>query len=66
MKHMNGNTAHDNRYCSCGRRGRKRTVRFGDLIDPEPGEGKVVKRLMCDDCAKALGMFGADFALVVP
>jgi hypothetical protein len=66
MKHMNGNTAHDNRYCSCGRRGRKRTVRFGDLIDPEPGEGKVVERLMCDECAKASGILGGRFCKVDP
>jgi len=52
-------------YCDCGRRGKKRTLKLGRMVDAEPDGSRVVDRVMCDDCAKSIGMFGARFVSVI-
>jgi len=52
-------------YCDCGRRGKMRTMKLGHMIDAEPDGSRIVKQIKCDECAKAIGMFGSKFVEII-
>lgn len=52
-------------YCNCGRPGKMRTMKLGHMIDAEPDGSRILKQIKCDECAKAIGMFGPKFVEII-